>query len=69
VISNVQRSPDTGESRNCTPGYIPCLPPASDYDCDGGEGNGPRYTGRVRVTGPDPYGLDDDDDGVGCDRG
>jgi hypothetical protein len=26
------------------------------------------YTGRVLVTGPDPYELDDDSDGVGCDR-
>jgi beta-lactam-binding protein with PASTA domain len=68
VISNVQRRPDSA-SRNCTPGYSPCLPPASDYDCAGGSGDGPKYTGRVRVTGPDPYGLDDDGDGVGCDRG
>jgi resuscitation-promoting factor RpfB len=66
VISNVQRSPDTGESRNCTPGYIPCLPPASDYDCDGGSGNGPKYSGPVRVTGSDPYDLDRDGDGKAC---
>lgn len=51
---------------NCTPGYSPCLPPASDYDCRGGSGNGPRYTGYVRVTGSDPYGLDADNDGAGC---
>lgn len=25
---------------NCTPGYDPCLPPASDYDCAGGSGVG-----------------------------
>ncbi len=51
---------------NCTPGYDPCLPPAYDYDCQGGSGNGPAYTGRVNVTGPDIYGLDRDGDGVGC---
>jgi micrococcal nuclease len=51
---------------SCTPGYSPCLPPASDYDCAGGSGNGPRYTGFVRVTGSDPYGLDADNDGAGC---
>jgi len=51
---------------NCTPGYSPCLPPASDYDCAGGSGNGPAYTGPVRVTGSDPYGLDADGDGYGC---
>ena len=67
VISNVQRSRNSGRSRNCTPGYSPCLPPASDYDCRGGSGNGPKRTGPVRVTGSDPYDLDRDGDGVGCD--
>lgn len=52
---------------NCTPGYSPCLPPASDYDCAGGSGDGPKYVyGTVRVTGYDPYGLDADNDGYGC---
>jgi resuscitation-promoting factor RpfB len=68
VISNVQRSPgsDADASRNCTRGYSPCLPPASDYDCRGGSGNGPGYTGPVRVTGSDPYDLDRDRDGRAC---
>ena len=67
VISDVERRPDTSESRNRTPGYSPCLPPASDYDCAGGTGNGPEYVGGpVRVTGADPYDLDRDGDGVGC---
>jgi resuscitation-promoting factor RpfB len=66
VISNVQRSPDTSGSSNCTPGYSPCLPPASDYDCRGGSGNGPKYAGPVRVTGSDPYDLDRDGDGEAC---
>jgi hypothetical protein len=52
---------------NCTPGYSPCLAPASDYDCAGGSGDGPRYTGLVRVTGADIYDLDRDGDGYGCD--
>ena len=51
---------------DCTPGYSPCLPPAPDWDCLGGTGDGPRFTGRVRVTGSDPYGLDGDGDGYGC---
>lgn len=51
-------------SSNCD--YDPCLPPASDYDCEGGGGDGPAYTGYVRVIGSDPYGLDADGDGVGC---
>ena len=51
----------------CTPGYSPCIPQGSDVDCQGGSGNGPRYvSGPVRVTGSDPYDLDSDNDGVGC---
>lgn len=37
-------------------------PFASDVDCQGGRGNGPAYTGRVNVLGPDVYGLDNDGD-------
>ena len=66
VILNVQRSPDTAKTRDCTAGYSPCLPPAFDYDCRGGSGNGPKYTGPVRVTGSDPYELDNDHDGKAC---
>jgi hypothetical protein len=54
-----------GATRNCTPGYSPC-PPALDYDCRGGSGNGPKYTGPVRVTGSDPYDLDRDGDEKAC---
>jgi hypothetical protein len=53
--------------QSCTPGYSPCIPPGPDVDCAGGSGNGPRYIdGPVYVTGSDPYGLDSDGDGVGC---
>jgi endonuclease YncB( thermonuclease family) len=49
-------------------GYSPCLPPGPDVDCAGGSGDGPRYVdGPVSVTGSDPYDLDRDGDGVGCD--
>jgi hypothetical protein len=38
-----------------------------DYDCAGGSGNGPNYvSGPIRVLPPDPFGLDGDGDGVGC---
>lgn len=52
----------------CHPSYEgACLDPnASDYDCAGGTGNGPLYTGRVRVVGPDVFDLDRDGDGIGC---
>ena len=44
-----------------------CLKPnAYDYDCVGGSGNGPYYTGLVRVVGPDVFRLDADGDGLGC---
>lgn len=53
---------------NCHPSYTgACLDPnASDYDCIGGSGNGPKYTGKVYVVGPDVFGLDRDGDGIGC---
>lgn len=55
------------QTSSCTPGYSPCIPPGSDVDCAGGSGDGPRYvSGPVRVTGSDPYGLDGDNDGWGC---
>jgi PASTA domain len=57
---------EESSTSGCTPGYSPCLPPASDYDCSGGSGDGPKYTGYVSVTGSDPYGLDSDNDGTGC---
>jgi hypothetical protein len=61
------RTPAPSDIPNCTPGYDPCLPPAYDYDCAGGPGNGPAYTGRVFVErGMDRYGLDANGDGVGC---
>jgi hypothetical protein len=57
-----------GTSGDCDPNYAgACLDPtASDYDCEGGSGNGPDYTGPVEVVGDDHYGLDRDGDGIGC---
>jgi hypothetical protein len=54
--------------KRCHPSYKgACLDPnASDYDCIGGSGNGPMYTGKVRVVGPDVFRLDADGDGWGC---
>ncbi len=59
-------TPETAATKDCTPGYSPCLPEMSDYDCKGGQGDGPGYTGRVQVTGIDRYDLDRDNDGFGC---
>ncbi len=55
----------------CDPAYPDvCLKDGiGDYDCAGGSGNGPNYvTGPVRVLSPDPFGLDSDHDGVGCEK-
>jgi hypothetical protein len=58
---------DGGSAGDCQ-GYDPCIPPGGDVDCRGGSGNGPRYVdGPVDVYGSDPYGLDADGDGIGCD--
>lgn len=59
--------PSTAEGE-CDPNYEgACLDPkASDYDCEGGSGDGPDYTGEVTVVGVDEFGLDADGDGIGC---
>ncbi|HEX6247946.1 MAG TPA: thermonuclease family protein [Nocardioidaceae bacterium] len=44
----------------CEPGYAPCVPVfPPDVDCA-------DVAGPVRVTGPDPHGLDRDGDGIAC---
>jgi hypothetical protein len=56
-------------ARNCDPAYPGrCLQDGiGDYDCAGGSGNGPNYVaGPLTVRSPDPFGLDSDHDGVGC---
>jgi hypothetical protein len=60
-----------GGDKKCTAGYSPCLVyhGGADYDCYGGSGDGPYYTKpgvTYHVTGSDPYGLDADNDGLGC---
>lgn len=56
------------EASECDPNYSgACLDPAAyDYDCEGGSGDGPEYTGTVAVVGEDHFGLDADSDGTGC---
>jgi hypothetical protein len=64
----VRKPPPPPPAQNCDPNYAgACLDPSSpDYDCAGGSGNGPDYTGYVRVVGTDHYGLDADGDGIAC---
>jgi hypothetical protein len=66
-VGDACESPPPPARQNCTPGYSPCIPPGSDVDCASGGGNGPRYVpGPVTVTGSDPYGLDANGNGIGC---
>ena len=63
--SSSEAPPESGG--DCDPNYSGCVPIASDVDCTGGSGNGPKYvSGPVRVTGSDVYGLDRDGNGIGC---
>lgn len=59
-------------ANSCHPSYIGvCLPiNGPDVDCASGSGNGPIYVqGPFQVSGPDPYGLDRDGNGIGCENG
>jgi hypothetical protein len=47
---------------NCEPGYSPCLPIVGDLNCDDISDS----LKPIHVTGDDPYGLDGDSDGLGC---
>jgi hypothetical protein len=51
-----------GSSGSCEPGYSPCVPIVSDLDCS----QIPDSKKPIHVTGSDPYSLDADGDGLGC---
>jgi hypothetical protein len=70
AVADISASGSAKKPKKCHPSYTgACLDPyASDYDCIGGSGNGPKYTGLVRVVGPDVFRLDADHDGWGCER-
>ncbi|MFF2844347.1 hypothetical protein [Paenarthrobacter sp. NPDC057981] len=63
-------APAAPAQSGCDPNYAgACVPIASDVDCAGGKGNGPAYVrGPVTVIGSDIYGLDNDHDGIGCEK-
>lgn len=55
-----QPDPAAGPRAGCMPEYSPCVPVGPDLDC-------PEIAGPVTVTGGDPFRLDRDGDGIGCD--
>ena len=63
-------APAPASTGDCHPSYQrTCIPPGpDDVDCRPGSGNGPRYVDDddFAVVGPDQYGLDSDNDGIGC---
>jgi hypothetical protein len=66
--SSASTPPPAPSQPSCDPNYEgACLDPASpDYDCKGGSGDGPDYTGEVTVVGDDHFALDRDGDGIAC---
>lgn len=69
-IEAVELESEEEAASECDPNYVgACLSPSSyDYDCLGGSGDGPDYTGPVQSVGSDPYGLDADGDGYACEE-
>lgn len=68
-VSSTASSSRATSGAHCDPNYAgACLDPdASDYDCAGGSGNGPKYVqGPIRVVGTDHFRLDADGDGIAC---
>jgi len=62
-------APAPSSGSKCDSNYSgACLDPnASDYDCAGGAGDGPKYVqGPIRVVGTDHYYLDGNGDGIAC---
>jgi hypothetical protein len=64
-----RRSTVVGPPPRCDPNYKgACLDrDAVDYDCLGGEGDGPEYVeGPIEVVGEDRFDLDRNEDGIAC---
>ena len=66
--TSAKAAPAGGSSGGgCDSNYSGCVPVASDVDCAGGSGNGPKFvSGPIRVVGTDKYGLDNDKNGIAC---
>jgi hypothetical protein len=68
----VPPAPEPPPVGNCDPAYpgVCLLDGIGDYDCANGEGLGPNFVhGPITVLPPDPFDLDGDNDGIGCESG
>jgi micrococcal nuclease len=63
TIRPVVPAPTPAPTSSCHPSYTPCLPVVGDLDCADVRALG---VAPVRVLGSDPYRLDGDGDGLGC---
>lgn len=63
VLPTGSDTEDTGGADACHPSYVPCLPVVDDLDCADVRA---LDAAPVEVVGEDAYGLDADNDGIGC---
>jgi micrococcal nuclease len=63
TVRPVVPSPTPAPTGGCHPSYTPCLPVVVDLDCADVRALG---VAPVRILGSDPYRLDGDGDGLGC---
>jgi hypothetical protein len=69
LVAEEEEAAEAAEESACDPDYIgECLKDGiGDYDCAEGSGDGPNYVySPVEVVGADPFGLDEDGNGIGC---
>jgi hypothetical protein len=59
LVGFVTQNSSSSSSTQCNPNYEPCIPIAPDLSCS-------DIQMRVQIIGDDPYGLDRDGDGFGC---
>jgi hypothetical protein len=69
LVAEEELTAEEAVGSGCDPNYVgECLHEGiGDYDCAEGDGDGPNYVySPVEVVGSDPFGLDEDGDGIGC---
>ena len=59
LVGFVTQNSSSSSSTQCNPNYEPCIPIAPDLSCS-------EIQMRVQIVGDDPYELDRDGDGFGC---